>query len=61
MQNDKPKTVRMEEQSKIDWLYASGKIDRDEWSRRFDELSSTRWTASGPVSTPHPEQPPYKK
>jgi hypothetical protein len=55
-------TVRAEEQSKIDWLYATGKIEHEEWSRRFDELSSSRWTASGPVKTEqHPENPPYKK
>jgi len=54
-------TTRAEEQARIDWLYATGKIEREEWSRRFDELSSSRWTASGPIKTIHPEQPPYKK
>jgi hypothetical protein len=42
---------RKEEQRKINDLYANGEIDREEWSRRFDELSSNRWNAEGPVLT----------
>ena len=43
------KTTRAEEQRKIDDLYASGKITQEEWSKMFDELSSSRWTAEGKV------------
>lgn len=56
------KTVRLEEQAKINWLYATGKIERQEWSSRFDELSSQRWTASGPVTEkPKPDISPLLK
>lgn len=41
--------TREEEQRKIDDLYASGEISQEEWSKRFDELSSSRWTAQGKV------------
>jgi hypothetical protein len=43
------KTTRAEEQRRIDDLYASGQITQEEWSRMFDELSSSRWTAKGKV------------
>lgn len=39
--------TRAEAQAEIDRLYAESKIDREEWSRRFDELSSNRWGAEG--------------
>jgi len=39
------KITRIEEQRRIDDLYASGQITQEEWSRMFDELSSSRWTA----------------
>lgn len=41
--------TRMEEQRKIDDLYASGEISQEDWSKRFDELSSSRWNAQGKV------------
>lgn len=43
------KPTRMEEQRKINDLYASGKISREEWSKIYDELSSPRWTAEGKI------------
>lgn len=43
------KTTRAEEQRRINDLYASGKITREEWSERYDELSSLKWTAEGKV------------
>jgi polyhydroxyalkanoate synthesis regulator phasin len=43
------KTTRAEEQRRINDLYASGKITQEEWSKMFDELSSSRWTAEGKV------------
>jgi polyhydroxyalkanoate synthesis regulator phasin len=43
------KITRIEEQRRIDDLYASGKITQEEWSKMFDELSSSRWTAEGKV------------
>ena len=43
---------RAEEQRKNNDLYANGEIDREEWSRRFDELSSQRWNADGLVLQP---------
>lgn len=43
------KITRIEEQRRIDDLYASGQITQEEWSRMFDELSSSRWTAEGKV------------
>jgi hypothetical protein len=39
--------TRAEAQAEIDRLYAGGKIDREEWNRRFDEISSNRWGAEG--------------
>lgn len=41
--------TRMEEQRRINDLYASGKMSREEWSKIYDELSSPRWTAEGKV------------
>ena len=41
--------TRFQAQQQIDDLYAQGKINRDEWSTRFDELSSSNWYAGGPV------------
>lgn len=41
--------TRAEAQRAVNELYMHGKITREEWSERFDELSSNRWTASGPV------------
>ena len=41
--------TRHEAQVEIDRLYAEGKIDRSEWSKRFDELSSSTWNSKGPV------------
>ena len=39
----------MEEQRRINDLYASRQITQEEWSKMFDELSSSRWTAEGKV------------
>jgi len=48
--------TRAEAQRQVDDLYGRGQIERDEWSRRFDELSSTQWTAEGPAkATPKKE------
>lgn len=41
--------TRFQTQQQIDELYAKGKITQQEWSRRFDELSSSQWDANGPV------------
>lgn len=41
--------TRMEEQRRINDLYASGKMSQEEWSKLYDELSSPRWTAEGKV------------
>ena len=41
--------TRHEAQVEIDRLYAERKIDRSEWSKRFDELSSSLWNSKGPV------------
>lgn len=41
--------TRMEEQRKIDDMYARGELTQEEWSRLFDELSSSRYTAEGKV------------
>lgn len=41
--------TRMEEQRRINDLYASGQMSREEWSKLYDELSSSRWTAEGKV------------
>lgn len=41
--------TRHQAQVEIDKLYAENKIDQKEWSKRFDELSSNRWNAKGPV------------
>ena len=42
-------TVRFEAQRKLNDLYMNGEIVREEWSHRFDELSSNRWNAEGPT------------
>jgi hypothetical protein len=39
--------TRAEAQAEIDRLYMESKIDREEWNRRFDEISSNRWRAEG--------------
>ena len=39
--------TRAEAQAEIDRLCTESKIDREEWSHRFDELSSNRWGADG--------------
>lgn len=44
--------TREEEQRRIDDLYAYGKITKEEWSEKFDELSSSKWTAKGKVIEP---------
>lgn len=59
MSTEVPLSPRAHEQAKIDWLYATGKIEREEWSTRFDELSS-RWTASGPLTKSVPPKPQVK-
>jgi hypothetical protein len=41
--------TRCQTQQQINELYAQGKISREEWSQRFDELSSSQWNAAGPV------------
>jgi hypothetical protein len=41
--------TREEEQKRINDLYAYGKITKEDWSSKFDELSSSRWTAKGKV------------
>ena len=41
--------TRTEEQRRINDLYASGQMSREEWSKLYDELSSSRWTAEGKV------------
>ena len=37
----------MEEQRRINDLYASSKMSQEEWSKLYDELSSSQWTAEG--------------
>jgi hypothetical protein len=44
--------TREEEQKRINDLYAYGKITKEDWSAKFDELSSSRWTAKGKVIEP---------
>jgi hypothetical protein len=45
----KPPT-RAEEQSRINEERAAGRMSREEWSRRFDELSDVRaWNAEGKI------------
>lgn len=39
--------TRAEAQKAVNELYMHGKISREEWSERFDELSSNRWDAKG--------------
>jgi hypothetical protein len=39
--------TRMEEQRRINDLYASSKMSQEEWSKLYDELSSSQWTAEG--------------
>lgn len=41
--------TRAEAQRAVNELYMHGKITREEWSERFDELSSNRWDAKGSV------------
>lgn len=41
--------TRFQTQQQINSLYAEGKINQQEWSVRFDELSSSQWNADGPV------------
>lgn len=41
--------TRFQTQQQVNELYAQGKISREEWSKRFDELSSSQWNAAGPV------------
>lgn len=41
--------TRAEAQKAVNDLYMRGKISREEWSERFDELSSNRWDAKGAV------------
>lgn len=41
--------TRAEAQKAVNELYMHGKISREEWSERFDELSSNRWSAKGAV------------
>ena len=41
--------TRAEAQTAVNDLYMRGKITREEWSDRFDELSSNRWDAKGSV------------
>jgi hypothetical protein len=45
--NDVTRITRVEAQAKINQFYMESKIDREDWSRRFDELSSNRWGAEG--------------
>jgi|LauGreDrversion4_2_1035121.scaffolds.fasta_scaffold211587_3 hypothetical protein len=53
--------TRAEAQKAVNELYMHGKITREEWSDRFDELSSNRWDAKGSVrlkkETTKDEQP----
>jgi hypothetical protein len=51
--------TRAEAQKSVNDLYMHGKITRKDWRERFDELSSNRWTAAGPVKLKEPkdEQP----
>lgn len=45
-----PSRTRAEEQRHINLLRVEGKIDRDEWWQRTDELSDCgRWVATGRV------------
>lgn len=43
------KITRIEEQRRINDLYASGQITQEEWSKMFDELSSSHWKAEGKI------------
>jgi hypothetical protein len=53
--------TRAEAQKAVNELYMHGKITREEWGDRFDELSSNRWDAKGSVrlkkETTKDEQP----
>jgi len=45
---DKP--TRAQEQSRIDIEYCNGRMERDEWIKRTDELSDiSKWNASGKI------------
>ena len=41
--------TRAEAQRAVNELYMHGKITREEWSDRFDELSSNHWAVDGAV------------
>lgn len=44
--------TRHEEQQHVDSLFMFGKIERDEWGRRTDELSNIGlWVAEGKIRT----------
>lgn len=46
-----PVRTRAQEQAFIDQAYGCGRISREEWSKRFDELSRIdEWDAGGRVS-----------
>ncbi len=53
--------TRTQAQTEINELYAKGKIDQKEWSKRFDELSSSRWDANGPVTVKQQKEEKGKK
>ena len=45
-----PNRTRAEEQRRINDLYIDGKLTRDEWREKTDELSDLgRWTSKGRV------------
>lgn len=47
--DSKPPT-RAEEQARIDREYALGRMSREEWSKRFDELGNPEiWISEGKV------------
>ena len=44
------KPTRAQEQARIDTEYCNGRMERDEWLRRTDELSDvSKWTATGKI------------
>lgn len=42
-----PPPTRAQLQERLDFDYGSGKVDRDMWSKRFDELSKMKMIPDG--------------
>ena len=44
------KPTRAQEQARINTEYCNGRMERDEWARRTDELSEvSKWTSAGKI------------